>query len=718
MEGSNENILNKGRFQYLIDTAFYSDSEYLIHETGFYRKAKTKDDETPYWQLLHENFVYPVGLYQSNPSDKINMNDRLNETYVRVRYLSVDKNKIKEIILTHPDYSNIIKSKLRLAGWIPPVQNEKMIQVAINNALKRGQEDYIKADGTLGKAFVESKLAYTTKGWVKTENNDWIHIRETNEQYVGTTKGFSVIEGSAEIQIAVFKEMMRRSPQVCLYVLAMAAAYCRGRIRKTMLFSPMIVFYGEAGKGKTSMYVRMSSVECRPQLNRTLITNYTTTSVAFEKKLADSTSGFYCIDEIDMMGGKGASGDLAENILNICNGIPRSKHDSDIGFTEGYSYDLIMFALSNTSIIDLVKGHKKEEAVSSRLLEIDINDPLLHNFVDVSIDEMERWDALLLENHGHLRGLYVDYIAKNHEKLNDAMLTYENELENNRDYQAIKNDHRKKQILALLHVGADIVSEVFGEEYGQLCLNTVQILQDRYSKKNDIANVENIKDISLLSNLKHWISQNVQNFVWKNYAYTESSNGNPAHEQQEHAKYLSNKAYNLKDGCFGVIKLNRPMKDELDFDGTIQIFGAGQANLEKNQINAVILKRVAEKYDLIEKDKNKQKLAGKDVKTKKEQLKVYQDLLSSSGTYSTCFILTDYSEFLKIDEEETIVEESADIDEKAIEQYSKQHNAVGHELIDNFDQFENNYDQAYNQFQDMGLLDEEGTPPLTYKEYK
>ncbi|THB84435.1 hypothetical protein E1N66_10405 [Pantoea allii] len=681
------------KFNYLIETAYFSNEEFLIHDSGVYQISYNKLLEIKEWKLLHHSFVLPIEYLQLNPkaSEKTaNNNVQMNETYVRVLYKSSDGNKNSYSLLPFQEFDDICKSKLRKTDWSKPSRFERAFQAALQVALKTGQSEYVRHDGKIAKPFVVKKRCFNKKGWV--QDNKWIHIRDNHPQFVGNTKQRTMSAGSAILCVNTYKKMMKHSLQSCFEMAFHALSYTQGFLRPSNNFSPMYVKFGEPGSGKSSSSIMMNAIECCPQKDMCLFLDRRTSAVAFERILADYNNGFMHIDEIDIIA-KGNPDDTAERIIDLCDGSPRSVADQDSEYTQGKVHKGALIATANTPLSEVMKGSGKAAAAMDRIIEINFQDEEIYTYRDISLAEIEEFHNTLLENYGHIYPLFVDYISKNRAKLKEDLLTYEDEIEEG------KTKYRSKQIIALLRIGADIVSAVFGIEYGKRCHTAIDIVKRRKFEESSSV-VKNFEEVKIMLSLKEWIKANKNCFEWSTFAYSKDETG--YHRQKEEARTLTANASKRNGGVFGVIKLEKPCQNEDDLNGTIVIWPNGQENMKRtHKILPADIKKAAEKLDIA----RVKRLSGNQRETKKEFLEnnIFDELVTNA-TSALEIQLTDYKKFIQ---SESVVEENdneIEVSNKEMTDFTKQSRG-NDDLINSFDMLK-----------DLNFI--EDTPPFDYSDNK
>ncbi|RIL14880.1 hypothetical protein CYQ92_24215, partial [Escherichia coli] len=166
----------------------------------------------------------------------------------------------------------------------------------------------------------------------------------------------------------------------------------------------------------------------------------------------------------------------------------------------------------------------KEGAIESRIEEFDVQDPELNIFPEYIDDQGEdvvgRWQEEINDNYGHFYPMIIDYIVENADTLNKKIKIYEGELTGDPNYQRLKDDRRTIQTIALLKIGADMIKDIIGDEYGELCHEAIDIHKSRFSNVDEPDFDVNEDNWTRIDILKDWINANKGSFVWETYAYT------------------------------------------------------------------------------------------------------------------------------------------------------------------------------------------------------
>lgn len=631
----------------LIETSFFANNEYLIHETGIYKlkSSNPKGSEKVYfWEKISGYYLRPITLLNTVDididDDSTDANRDINTYHVAVEFINIRKEK-KQLNIPHDLFADISRSKLIKVGYsLPPDLNTRReIQKAINAALEAGQSQHRRVDGVIVEPTIGFSEAFVRRGWV----NHTTHIRESHPRFVGSTmKSRTRRRGEAKVQYDVFKQVLRSSRLACIFTAVAFAGYTKGRIRITSNFSPIYNLFGKRGKGKTTLASIIASIEGAPNKEFGLIRDSQSTYVGLESFLANYTNGFFIIDEIDeFFRNKDAA---ASRLLAIANNGGRSKFDQDTEATDGKQWNMVIVSTSNAPLEELIKGDIKEGAAQNRIFEFDIEDPeinIFQNTVDSERgDLIEYWLGLLNENYGHLYHDIIDYIVENADKLNENIRTYEAEMKKDPNYLRLKEDNRTIQSIALSMIGADIVGGVIGNEYGELCHQAIEIHKSRFSNIDEPEFDESEYHWEKVDTLKHWINANKGSFLWETYAYEEEPDGISSNNfimlQKQRAKTLSHNA-DLKGNVYGIIKLERPMYDSNDFEGHIVLNTAGEEHFKRTfKVDMNDLKISAQALNLLE--------AKKLGKAKQDKLKI--------GTRGTFFKLTNRPA-IHIDKENT-----------------------------------------------------------------
>ncbi|ELU9969608.1 DUF927 domain-containing protein [Salmonella enterica subsp. enterica serovar Infantis] len=595
----------------LIETSFFANNEYLIHETGIYKLksslAKKGTKKEYYWDKISNYYIYPVKMLNTVDLDLDEESDDaskdVNTFYITVEFYNIRKEK-KRLNLPHDLFADLARSKLRKAGYtLPPDMNTlRDIQRAVNYALEAGQNQHRRVDGKVVEPFIDCIPAYVKRGWV----NDFTHIRESHPQFVGSMKARTKRVGNASIQINVFKEIMASSRLACIFFCIAFASYTRGRIRKTANFSPIFNIYGKRAMGKTTLALFIASIEGAPNKENGLVRDSKTTYVGLESFLANYTNGFFVVDEIDDVF-RGNTGEAVSKLMTIANNGGRSKYDQDVEATDGKSWNMLVVSTSNKPLSELVQGDMKEGAIESRIGEFDVQDPELNifseNVDDQGVDVVGRWQEELNDNYGHFYPMIIDYIVKNADVLNKQIKIYEGELTGDPNYQRLKDDRRTIQTIALLKIGADMIKDLIGKEYGDLCHEAIDIHKSRFSNIDEPDFDVNEDNWNRIDILKDWINANKGSFVWETYAYTSDESELKHKAQKAEARRFSDIAQS-KGNVLGVIHLDSPMESSSDFNGNIILNTVGEESLKRTfKLDIAELKTAAQALDLLESKK-------------------------------------------------------------------------------------------------------------------
>lgn len=576
----------------LIETSYFAARDYIIHETGIYKLAKSnpaKDKKANYyWIKITDYYIYPVQILSTVDleGDNNDANKDINSMYVNVAFKNI-RNEKKILSIPLDQFSDLKSSKLKKAGYLLPYsdnQQLKEIQKAVSTVLATAQSPYKRLDGKIiddENQLIDCLPAYTKRGWIV---DSLIHIRESHPQFVGVSKTRTKRVGNASIQITVFQELIKSSRLASIFISVAFASYTKGLIRKTANFSPIYNIFGEKGKGKSTLEAMIASIEGAPNREYGLIRDSKTTFPGLEELLASYTNGFFVIDEIDDMF-RGSASDAISKLMTIANNGGRSKYDKDTEVSEGKMWNSIFFTTSNKSLYELTRGDMKQSAIDSRIFEFDVEDPEI-NIFGINLEEgrgdvVEWWLNQLDQNFGHLYPLIIDYIVKHVDELRTNIYAYEGELINDPNYKIIHDERRTIQTIALSKIGADIVGAILGEEYGMICHEAIDIHKSRFSNK-DIPQFDvNEKHWDNMDVLKLMINANKASFVWETYAYSDDDSSNRVAAQKSEAKRYSDMAQS-KGNVLGIIHLNSPMETPNDFDGYVILNTMGDEHLRRS----------------------------------------------------------------------------------------------------------------------------------------
>ena len=171
---------------------------------------------------------------------------------------------------------------------------------------------------------------------------------------------------------------------------------------------------------------------------------------------------------------------------------------------------------------------------------------------------------------------------------------------------------RDAEMIASLQLGADLVSEIFGEEAGLSAHRAVDVFKRRVA--NTTFNADNNYKI-VIERFKEWIADNIGSIRIDGFAYTGSYGRNSEEQQLDQAERLTNNAIMSNRGAIAGLEQSRPMQHRTDFEGCIWLKPEAEASLKKSGIAIDELMKAAKELDLLPKTKrgeliDKQKLSG------------------------------------------------------------------------------------------------------------
>uniref|UniRef100_UPI00158DFD2C DUF927 domain-containing protein n=1 Tax=Caballeronia sp. BCC1704 TaxID=2676300 RepID=UPI00158DFD2C len=511
-----------------------------------------------------------------------------------------------------------------LPGWMNPLGTAKQIKVA----------ELWKSVIYNTATQIPTRTGYSTCGWVKiadprTGIETHEHIRPGSPLYTGRARPMSAKAGSAEIQKIVLSRMCETSPAFAFLLAVASGSYLRGFAADLkFLFSPIVQIFGKRSRGKTLMLNSCASLQGKPGKEGGIVNDQKTTMAGFEHIFAGATHGFLCVDEADEIAARPRfSG--AEDLMYYTNNGGRSKSSRDQRAIAGAVWDLIFIMSGNARISVTVRGAPKEEALVSRLFELDIEDPEVGTFEVVT--ETAEYGMKLQENYGHIYPEIIATLKTDEEKreswLSEFRTTSEN-LRTSHELRHFKDEQRLVHLFALASAGAVILEDIVSEEAGVAAAKAVQILIDRYRKHDDsdTTTAEDIAAYQKVISFYSFVGANMGNFIVDGYAWA-GEGATPA-EQMLKAQNYTNEARRAGGGAtWGHIKQKRPMEHEEDFEGIIYLFKKGEAMLENaGGMSVLEFTDALRRFDLLrgagsEKNRNRQKMGAETARKLGEQLR-------------------------------------------------------------------------------------------------
>lgn len=568
----------------VVENAFWCDSTYAIHPSGFFKRKKAKNGDLK-WVNIHPFYVIPETLLVVTDDEEVNPTKRgesrgAKQVYVKVRF----KSKLGEentVVLNSKEEAEICSSFSRLvkdASWMPPADKSDIIR-AYTNALAQGTREHQRENGKTYPAFIKVLAGYNNRGWV----NENTHIRSYHEQYVGNILTKTSEAGSFEVQKEIFIEMIKASPLFALLTAHLFAAYVRGRI-SVIDISLIITIYGIQEWGKSTIIGFLSSCEGMPR--DMVIPTQESTNVGIQQALIAYRDGPFFMEEMDDLL-RGGSGTLAQMIMMLSNQGNGVKYSSDAGHQNRGTWNNTIFALGNSDFMEGIAGDMKEGAIETRLETHDIQDPELHTFFYPTLEDngkVDYWKEMLSKNYGHLYPKIIEEIVNQGDELTQRFFEYSNELRRNKDYKYFNSNKRKSIAVAMAMIGADLMTSVLGEEAGKEAFNAIEIYKNKFAQRDDEVDINKRANFQMLENFYQWINANTTQMYHRGYSYVDGVFKTEKDRKDAQAKYveqLNGIALKKNGALIADITLTRPLQFKDDYEGEIILNELGKQDLKR-----------------------------------------------------------------------------------------------------------------------------------------
>ncbi|EHR6224278.1 DUF927 domain-containing protein [Salmonella enterica] len=470
-------------------------------------------------------------------------------TYIKFVFKSID-GEFKEVIIPSGAANDF--KEVKKAGFLAPSPlNHSKVLALINDVI---------SNGSLNK-----KTGYSLCGWT---NDLMHHIRPDNDLYVGKKVKVTEVKGSAEKYFSMLSEFVLNCPQMAFGLAFAAMGYMRGYITVTAL-TPFFILYGEANKGKSKTCQLIASLQGNPIKGKGNNIDWNTTLIGFHKFLANNNHGVLVVDELDNLFLKLNVSHAATMIMDITNGGGRAYSDQYRNTHQGESWNNSVIASTNLRIEDVAGGTMKEKALFTRLMQIDVEDPIIHNYKGGQ-SRLEELTQIMNENYGHFYPKAIEQIKAKGKEYKARLKELFTELTSDIKLVDLQNEPRSLEMLALAQVGAELVGDVLGEKEGAACQAAVDIIIERFKRSEDelISKKQN-EDAETYDMLKDFITDNAQRFRWEKYAYVQGNRLDISKAQIDQAIEYSSNATKSNTGALGVVVQTEIMDHSLDYNGYV-----------------------------------------------------------------------------------------------------------------------------------------------------
>lgn len=601
------------------DNPWRETEEYSIGAEGiFIRTVKTYKNgvEDVKWVQIHPFPLMPIesvdmldsDIQESVFDEENQVSSKDTKTYTKVRFLDLNGQE-RFVKIPQSELSQISKQSLLAKRWpLPPANKMSKVADIMLKVLADGRRTVVSPAGVEYEPCIKITSGSDNCGWVNGE-----HIKPGHPRYVGDEECMTFKAGKAEIQIDILGQWYAQDEQLALIAAHQLVGYTFGNI-----FSPsvnlIIELTGDPGDGKSVRLIAQSSYEGIPIKGHNILYFDATASIAgMERLFPLLNSGSVLLDEFDKIVNNKGANVATEMIFMICNGTQRvlaeANDNKKARKIKKWSFSPVV--ASNKPIVERLDGHESIMAIKDRIWTIHTCDEEILGFKgDLSIVNV--WRRLLEENYGHIYGIAIDYIKNNRIALIKKFEDLRNELYKKEYGDHYSKDMRDAEMIASLQLGADLVSEIFGEEAGLSAHRAVDVFKRRVA--NTTFNADNNYKI-VIERFKEWIADNIGSIRIDGFAYTGSYGRNSEEQQLDQAERLTNNAIMSNRGAIAGLEQSRPMQHRTDFEGCIWLKPEAEASLKKSGIAIDELMKAAKELDLLPKTKrgeliDKQKLSG------------------------------------------------------------------------------------------------------------
>lgn len=616
---------------------WYEDNDFVVNTSGIFTKSYD-DDGDAILTAIHD---FPICIYkvlEKNAQSEVDNNDSFTTSdtkqFVMVKYKVAGTQKNSEGVAFSRFKTSIMPTNESLNmssnggkydpihlsnGWTAPTLRKNKVQ--ITTLLQR----------MLDRCTL--RAAYDKTGW-QYDNVDkkLYHITPSHNYYIGK-KGYSYIAkaGSREKYISAQNKTMINSPMYALIYNATQSAFLRGLIPAETV-SHAITLYGKAGEGKSTIiqfamsFFGSYSSKSRNSNTPNMIDG-SSSLAGTEFLISARNNSVLGIDEFDAF----VRALKLDSVLLFLNGGGRIVKNQEVGGVNILTWDSLFLTTANDQPTKIYPSDGKNEAFSTRVLELNILDPVItkpENGKDgYDIHECEH---ILYNNYGHGYDMLMEYL-ENEEKREFLIKTFHKTFADYKKDQKLASvlgtgNTRLLYLFSYLTVGALILKDLYSEEAASQATYALNQYIKSLSKPDNIRNPRT-KAIETIKLLKHSIVMFPRAFVWDTYAFDRNNHENENLSEREIKERQIKKAnlYNDTTQKIGIIKQDRPFKNQYDFDGELLLnvntkntstINIGNTSIPVNEIISAV-KELSLCYEAKNGNYTKQKLTKK--ATKKER---------------------------------------------------------------------------------------------------
>ena len=528
--------------------AWFRNKEFVINDDGIYSIVGETKDKKPILKQIHPFAAVPMATL-----DSIEL-DGTQSMYVKVRFQS-GKGTEEFVTIPQGELSNFATTHLLArSGWpLPAPANRSKVIAALLAAQKMG---------------LPNEQGYTSCGWVKPSE---LHLRPGHPLYTGAAPELASRRGNADMWREVMRDMIADSSACALAIAIAFGSYARGLVGQQSGLSHIFEIHGEHRRGKSTILAAVASIQGSPNkgVGSTLFDS-ATSNVGFEFLLSASNHGFLAVDEIDEILRRDGG---TTRLMYLTNGGGRAKGNALGGLHMGSTWNTTMVTAGNATISSLCRGDMKEGALGTRTIELDIMDADLRTFTSSQV--ASKFLPVLSENYGHGYEIVIEAIKTKPEFWKSMYREYWDELTSDAALRHFDEEHRLAIFVALAQVGADLAGEVLGGNAARDCSEAVSLFIERYRRDdNDTLDNAARESLSKIETFKQFIADNAARFRWQGYAWSADKL-----LQDGKAKDLSADA--IKNGALGLIRQDKLMEHDTDFEGEAILNAKGEEMMER-----------------------------------------------------------------------------------------------------------------------------------------
>lgn len=544
-------LVNTGKQQKSLKTEWFSGERASVGDAGVFIVSKDRQGND-YTEQLSVYPLMPVAVFRVK-------RDGQTEEYVKLQYRTTSGEVVQNTI----EASELATlSKARLPGFAAAATGAKNQKLGYAVALIMEEK---RRGGTL--EIIEGTDA---TGWDASGD----YITADSEQYAGSAPVCYSAEGNASEWFKTASEMVTDSPLANIAMAAAIGGFIRGN-----LFTPdcshIVSIYGERMKGKSTIARLCASISGDPEKGAGVFFDAISTRVGTEVLLSASNNAFICLDEADEI--FRSRPQPVTDLMFFCNGGGRIKGNRTGGASAQSGWNETIITTSNQPLLQLAQATDKDgtkaEALSTRIIELDILDEQLHTFTDP--DKIYQWDATIANNYGHAFPAIIQKIRSMRSELkqqaDDCFVMLLNEF-------GFAEHHRHAKLLTTIFIGQEIMASLFeeyAEEIKEINYDAFKLLHSKLIG----GETKEEKDESLKAEFMQWIADNCRRFRWDGFAFSELGEGDS--EQLTRAENLTAAALEGSMGVYGLIKNPSVMTTPTDFSGLVILNQTGRKALEK-----------------------------------------------------------------------------------------------------------------------------------------